>query len=292
VGTPRHIKNVVTMHFMASWDTDNFDRLRWLHHALRHASIWVADDRELLERIEAAFEPGSESREELVRELERRLAAAATPTLCHQTARTLASLERRYRAPGRQRVRVDQLTMRLLHQLHGSKARTIARRGLTSERLLRRRAAWRFFAVRGMDPGACVVLAATDPEPDKFYGRLVAFEPNALEAVGIARAMPCLEYFSWRARAIQSALTRGISVRDLLTVYPTEALYAVAETGDARHLGIVRDVLRQNEDSAAVIQGAIQAFAALRAHSDLDDALRRGRALLERLDRRGFFGDV
>lgn len=256
------------------------DQLRWLRYALTQAPAWATDDREMLAQLRRGFD--HDDRAAVIRELERRL--AHWPAARHRAAAlALQRAHERDDVPSRAAQRTDQLLVRLLHQVRGAQARRLALDCLSAPRRLRRRAAWRFFTVQGLDSVALEVLREADPEPDPMYVRLVAPNPEALKAVGLERALECVDSFYWRSRALQSALGVDVAaVRRSADDYPAEALFALRNAGRRDQLDLARGLLDRHGDAIDVLTNAIRCFAALQAYEELRTALARGHDLLAR----------
>jgi hypothetical protein len=174
--------------------------------------------------------------------------------------------------------RPDQLLVRLLHQVRGSRARTLARTCLVADRLLRRRAAWAYFARHGLDPEAAAALASRDPEDDRDYIRFVTRAPAAVAAVSLERVLGVTDAFYWQSCAIATALSADpAAVRRVAGDHPAQTLVAIRNAGTPADLDLARHLLRAHGDDLDVLTSAIRCFAALRATDDLEPAVARGR---------------
>lgn len=249
---------------------------------MARAPLWAMTDRELLKSVTALLEHPRPDREYLLRELERRL--ATWPATSHRSLATVLSrLNRRHTDRSRQSQRVDQLLVRLLHQVRGGTTRRLARECLSSSRLLRRRSAWRYFHSNGVGAKDAELLGMASPEADTMYIRLVASSSTTLRTVSVEHVLALSDSFYWRARVLESALAFDTqAVVRAAEDHPVEALLALHRTNRSDQIDLVRDLLLRHPDDVEVISGAIRAFATFRATDDLQAALEIGRGKLSR----------
>jgi hypothetical protein len=239
-------------------DLEDFERWRWLEWAVEHARAWALTDDELLGRFGVGLD--GTAREEVLREIVRRLTVwpSARQT---ELVRALSDLERAHRVPGRLAQDADRLLHRLLHLLTHDDAVSLAAICARSERLQRRRAAWRFYRGRRLAPGLASYLAEeADREPHPDLVRLVATEAIVLRQLDAPRLLSRIPQFCWRGRIIHTLLDaeRDDDVAHLAGDYPGEVIFAIRRAGRADLLPLVRELTEMHPDDPDVLNGAIQ----------------------------------
>jgi hypothetical protein len=160
-------------------------------------------------------------------------------------ARVLGDLERAHRMPGRLAQDADRLLHRLLHLIRQDDAVSLAAICVRSERLQRRRAAWRFYRGRRLDPALASHLAAeADSEPHSDLVSLVATDATVLRQLDVPRLLSRVAEFYWRGRIVETLLDaeRDDDVEVLARCYPGEVIFAVPRAGRAGLLPLVREL--------------------------------------------------
>lgn len=266
-------------------ETEEHEALRWLEWALWRCQYWKLSDAEVLGRLEAILSDGDRSG--LLKEIERRLdgwSRMSERRLCA----VLSRLETRYYLPGWEARAVDGVLQRLLHRMSTKSARSLAARCANSSRLLRRRAAWRFYRERGLDPEASALIQRhLGSTVDRELVSLAVSDPALVATIGLGPLLTVADGFYWRARVLESALAHGsVNLASVLDEYPAEVLFAIRRRGAMEQLGLVHEALSRYSDDPRVVTGAIQAFAAFQDAAGLESAEDAGRTILGRASER------
>jgi hypothetical protein len=256
------------------------DQLHWLWWAVDNASVWATEDRALLRGLGDVF--AELDAQPLLKELERRL--GVWPVSWHErTALVLIRLHATDDLSAQQAQLVDRAMLRLVPQLRGKGARELARTSLSSPRLLRRRAAWRYFTRQGSDGETMKTLKHARPEKDKAFLEWLVVEPRLAQFVELDVLLPEIASFYWRARIMAIAIRMDRdAVAAIADLYPTETLIAIRWSRQSKDVALVRDVLKRHAHNPSVVTEAIRAFATFRAVPDMEHALTMGRELLRR----------
>jgi hypothetical protein len=254
------------------------DQLRWLLWVIENAPVWSTQDRALLTALEDTF--AGHDAQALLKELERRL--ELWPLSWHKrTAAALTRLNTSDDLTAQQAQWVDRAMLRLVPQLRGTAARELARTSLRSPRLLRRRAAWRYFTRQGSQRETIETLKQAHPERDKAFLEWLVVEPRLARFVELDLLLPQIDSYYWRARILATAIgvdrDAVVAISDL---YPAEALTAIRWSNQSEDVAIVRDILKRHAHDVAVVTESIRAFATFQAFPDLDRALALGRDIL------------
>jgi hypothetical protein len=254
------------------------DQLHWLWWAVDNASVWATEDRALLTALADVF--AELDAQPLLKELERRL--GIWPVSWHErTAVVLIRLHARDDLSARQAQLLDRAMLRLVPQLRGTRARELARASLNSPRLLRRRAAWRYFTHQGSDGETVKTLKHARPEKDKAFLEWLVVEPRLAQFVQLDVLLPQIASFYWRARIMAIAIrVHRDAVAAIADLYPTETLTAIRWSRQSQDVAVVRDLLKRHAHDPSVVTEAIRAFATFRAVPDMEHALAIGRKLL------------
>lgn len=216
----------------------------------------------------------------VLKELQRRL--ETWPSKRHeQAADVLSQLHRREDLSAQEDQWVDRATLRLMPDLQGPTARVLARACLGSARLLRRRAAWRYFTRQGSQSETLKSLKQVTAEKDKAFLEWLVVEPRLVRSVELDVLLPQIASFYWRARVLETAIrVNRNGVAEVADTYPVETLAAIRWAGERKHVTLARGVLCRHGDDVSVVTEAIRAFATLHAASDLERTLEVGRGIL------------
>lgn len=261
-------------------DVEDFERWRWLEWSVEHASSWALTDDELLEKLDVGLQGAA--REQVLREIERRLTVWPTARQ-HALARALGRLEQAHRAPGRLAQDADRLLHRLLCAVTGKDASSLAAVCARSERLQRRRAAWRFYRGNQIEPALASHLAEeTDQLPHPDLVRLVASDATILSQLDVPRLLSRVPQFYWRGRIVQTLLDARYDqdVRRLSGDYPGEVIFAVRRAGRPDLLRLVRELTEAHPEDPDVLNGAIQTFGIFGETREMLRLTETGRRLL------------
>jgi hypothetical protein len=256
------------------------DDLRWLLWAVTNAPVWATSDAALLAALESVFP--EDNAQLLLKELESRL--EVWPLGRHQSAAAvLTRLQTKHHLAGREAQWVDRATLRLLPRLRGTKARELARACLNASRLLRRRAAWRYFTLQGSQNESIRTLERAHPEKDKAFLEWLTVEPRLVRFLELDVLLRQIPSFYWRARILATAFRSDRdAVARIAARYPAETLTAVRWSNSTRELVLIRDILSRHGNDVSVVTEAIRAFATFHSTADLEHALAVGSGLLER----------
>ncbi len=266
-------------------DLDDFERWRWLEWAVAHARAWALTDDELLARFGVGLDGAA--REEVLRETVRRLSVWPSARQS-ELVRVLSDLERAHRLPGRLAQDADRLLHRLLHLLTHDKAASLAATCARSQRLQRRRAAWRFYRGRQLDLALASHLAQeADHEPHPDLVRLVATDATVLRQLDVPHLLSRVPPFYWRGRIIQTLLDaeRDQDVALLAGDYPGEVIFAIRRAGRADLLPLVRELTDTHPKDPDVLNGAIQTFGIFGETQEMLRVTEAGRRLLAKRQR-------
>jgi hypothetical protein len=244
-------------------DLEDFTRWNFLLCATQKVPAWRLTDVELLAALDVCL--SGAQRDLVLGELQRRL--LSWPAEGHYlVAERLSALELGYHCPGRAAQDVDRLLERLLRKLIDEAGRSLALVCAASERLGRRRAAWRFLRAHGCDAAAASLvaerLAAYDR--DESLISLALSDPVALGKVAVAELLADVPSFYWRvlerrSRCLSTAGVRGW--RRSSTVTLGEVVFAVRRAG-RRDLRILVDkALGAHPDDPSVVANALIAYA-------------------------------
>jgi hypothetical protein len=261
-------------------DVEEFERWRWLEWSVEHASAWALTDDELLEKLDVGLQGAA--REQVLREIERRLTVWPAARQ-HALARALSRLEQAHRGAGRLTQDADRLLHRLLCAVTGKDANSLAAVCARSERLQRRRAAWRFYRTHQIDPVRATHLAEeADRLPHPDLVRLVASDAAILRQLDVPRLLSRVPQFYWRGRIVQTLLDArcDADVRLLSRDYPGEVIFAVRRAGRSDLLPLVRGLTDIHPTDPDVLNGAIQTFGIFGETQEMLRVTETGRRLL------------
>ncbi len=260
---------------------EEFQRWEWLRWVLSKAPGWALSDAELLSRVQVSLK-GSD-RVLVLGEIERRLGMWPEQDQARVIQRLL-ELERENRAPGPPAQDVDRLLQRLLRKVNPAPARALATICARSDRLGRRRAAWRFFREHecNEDGSAEVARAFDSGERDPELLHLIASDSKVLKRVDRQELLASLPEFYWRGRVMMTLLEERdeATAKALSGEFPGEVIFAIRRLRRNDLVSTVQEVIEAHPDDPDVVSNAIIAFALFDRAPALHTATLRGEKLV------------
>lgn len=173
------------------------------------------------------------------------------------------------------RVTVDRAIQRIMPKLESSTARRLATKCLLSKRVNRRRAAYKFFKLHGLEDDARAILRINLSEGTLEAPDLVACDAQLVKDLGLMQVLAISSSTYYRMRAIQCAM-EALSPADLARRchdYPQELVWAVYDQRRVEYLPHLMDLLRKYHHDAYLLNRIVGCIAILGARDELAEAI-------------------
>jgi hypothetical protein len=190
--------------------------------------------------------------------------------------------------PSNQRVAADRAVYRLLHRVDGADAVALALECLAHRRTYVRKAAYRFFATRGVPPDQAHALIE---HADRFESQeplqVLARSPEAVTTVDGWLLMSLLDDRYWRMRILEAYLIVGKRIeRRLAGGYPIEFVWASARQPSSASLPRLRALFREHRGDPEFVRWYIWALGKVGAARELKRIRPEAEALVARWNKR------
>ncbi|WP_156960179.1 hypothetical protein [Amycolatopsis taiwanensis] len=245
--------------------------LRYLRETAERLKLRTFPLEELLEtlgRIEQCSEPSL-----LVGELVKRIEECSQEEV-DKIANTLMILDTGDYTPAGRLV-IDRAVQRIVPKLNSVSSRELAVKLVVSKRVNRRRAAYKFFRLRGLDDRSRALLVSQLDHDALEAPDLVACDTELVQQLGLGRVLDMASSTYYRMRAIQCAMEFQPPSEIMLACseYPQEIVWAVFEKHQKEYLPYMMRLLDEYRSDAYLLNRILGCIGKIGGSDEIIEAL-------------------
>lgn len=241
-------------------DVDLERERRWLAMNLRRMRWSMASDEELVDAL-GVF-PNVDDQSTFLNALERRVQDGEVG---HSLERFLLGVLEDDDS-GIPPSSVDRLVFRAMRSL-GVQARSLADMCASSDRRVRRTAAWKYYIEHGIsDVVREVIYQQCDTEHHREFRRMAVQDAELVRLLGLRQSLNLAPSRYLRSSAIELSLPiKECDLEWITSEFPDEFVWAVSRAGAVSHLDDVLSILDDNLHDLALVNHVLLCLEALRA---------------------------